>query len=202
MARPHKQGVDYFPLDCHMNDGMKLIEAEFGLVGFGIVIKLWQKIYSGKGYYTEWARDVALVFARDNSVGANVVHEVVRACFSRGIFDQGMYEKFGILTSEGVQERYFKAIERRSFEKIDRRYLLITIPSDTVSADNNGVFVDNNSVNVDNNSTNKSKVNKSKENYAYSARGRAGEGKGESCQGSFDTDSFFDAAVKRSLGGA
>ena len=192
MARPHKQGVDYFPLDCHMNDGMKLIEAEFGLVGFGIVVKLWQKIYSGKGYYTEWARDVALVFAKDNSVGANVVHEVVRACFSRGIFDQGMYKRFGILTSEGVQERYFKATERRSFEKIDRRYLLITIPSDTVSADNNSVFVDNNA-------TNKSKVNKSKVYCSTARDARASE---KSNQGSFGTDEFFDAAVRKSLGGA
>ncbi len=197
MARPLKQGVDYFPLDCHMNDNIKLIQAEFGLVGFAIVIKLWQKIYSGKGYYTEWVPDVALMFAGDNGVGVNVVQEVVRACLSRGIFDQGMYKKFKILTSDGVQMRYFKAIERRSFEKIDQRYLLVAIPFEGVNADNNGVFVDNNSVNVDSNTTNKSKVNKSK--VSSIAQAREGEND-KPKQGSFDTDSFYDAAVKRSLG--
>lgn len=199
MARPGKLGVDYFPLDCHMNDAMKLIQAEFGLVGFAIVVKLWQKIYSGKGYYTEWARDVALMFAQQNAVGVNVVHEVVRACLDRGIFDQGMYKKFGILTSDGVQTRYFKATERRTFEKIDQRYLLVAIPLKVVNADNNGVFVDNNSVNVDNNSTNKSKVNKNKEYCSIARDARANE---KSNQGSFDTDEFFDAAVRKSLGGA
>lgn len=198
MARPLKQGVDYFPLDCHMNDAIKLIQAEFGLVGFAIVIKLWQKIYSGKGYYTEWVPDVALMFAGDNGVGVNVVQEVVRACLSRGIFDQGMYKKFRILTSDGVQERYFKATERRSFEKIDHRYLLVAIPFEGVNADNNCVFADNNSVNVDDNTTNKKKVNKSK--VLSIARDARAEENHKPKQGSFDTESFFNAAVKRSLG--
>ena len=163
------------------------------------MIKLWQKIYGGKGYYTEWSPDVALMFAGENGVGVNVVQEVVRACLNRGIFDQGMYKKFKILTSDGVQTRYFKAIERRSFEKIDQRYLLVAIPSEGVNADNNGVFVDNNSVNVDNNHTNKSKVNKSKD-LSIARDAREGEKeKYEPKQGSFDTDSFFDAAVSTTL---
>ena len=101
MARPIKEGLDYFSLDCHMNDAMKLIQAEFGLVGYAVVIKLWQKIYSDKGYYTKWGRDVALLFAQENGVGGNVVQEVVRICLQRGIFDQAMFKEHGILTSDG-----------------------------------------------------------------------------------------------------
>lgn len=162
MARPIKQGVDYFPLDCHMNDAMKLIQAEFGLVGYAVVIKLWQKIYSGKGYYTEWGRDVALVFADNNRVGANVVQEVVRICLKRGIFDQRMFDEYGILTSDGIQERFAEATTRRTFVEADRRYLLIPAPFNWVFDSNNPINVDNNSVNVDNNS--QRKENKSKEN--------------------------------------
>lgn len=197
MARPVKQGVDYFPLDCHMNDEMKLIQAEFGLVGYAVVIKLWQKIYSGKGYYTEWGRDVALMFAQNNGVGGNVVQEVVRGCLKRGIFDQRMYDEYGILTSDGIQERFAEATERRTFVKADRRYLLITAPSNWVFDDNNSINVDNNSVNVDNNAQSKEK--KSKLNYSYSASGRAGAGARETGS-SFDMDDFFAAAVKRALG--
>lgn len=193
MARPLKQGVDYFPLDCHMNDEMKLIQAEFGLVGYAVVIKLWQKIYSGKGYYTEWGRDVALMFAQNNGVGGNVVQEVVRSCLNRGIFDQRMFDEYGILTSDGIQERFAEATERRTFVKADRRYLLISAPSNWVFDNNNPINVDNNAVNVDNNP--QSKVNKSKVNNSCISRKREKKG-------SFDTDDFFEAAVKRALGEA
>ena len=200
MARPLKQGVDYFPLDCHMNDAMKLIQAEFGLVGYAVVIKLWQKIYSGKGYYTEWGRDVALVFADNNKVGVNVVQEVVRICLRRGIFDQRMFDEYGILTSDGIQERFAEATARRTFVEADRRYLLIPAPFNWVFDSNNPINVDNNMVNVDNNHTNKSKVNKSKD-LSIARDAREGEKeKYEPKQGSFDTASFFDKAVKRSLG--
>ena len=62
MARQTKSGIDYFPLDVSMNDSMKLIEAEFGLKGFAVVVKLWQKIYGGEGYYCEWTEEVDFNF--------------------------------------------------------------------------------------------------------------------------------------------
>jgi hypothetical protein len=103
-----------------------------------------------------------LMFASECGVGVNIVKEVIYACFRRGLFDRQMYDQYQILTSEGIQERYAEATERRSFQKIDGRYLLIPIPK-------NWVYVDNNLINVDNNSENdvdntQSKVNKSKVN--------------------------------------
>lgn len=197
MARPIKEGLDYFSLDCHMNDAMKLIQAEFGLVGYAVVIKLWQKIYSDKGYYTKWGRDVALLFAQENGVGGNVVQEVVRICLQRGIFDQSMLKEHGILTSDGIQKRFAEGTARRTSVKIDRRYLLIVAPENWVFVDNNSINVDNNSINVDNNT--QSKVKESKVKYLYNAQARAGEND-KPKQGSFDTDSFFESAVRRSLG--
>ena len=120
-----KSGVDYFPLDVTLNDNFKLIEAEFGLTGFGVVVKLYQKIYGGRGYYTEWTNEVALLFAREIGLGGNAVSEIVRASIKRGIFDETLYEKYGILTSEGIQRRYFKAVSRRKEIELNERYLLV-----------------------------------------------------------------------------
>ena len=50
MARPQKEGLDYFPVDCYFDDKLKLLEAEFKLVGLGIIVHLWKKIYGEKGY--------------------------------------------------------------------------------------------------------------------------------------------------------
>ena len=59
-----KSGIDYFPLDVALDEKFELIEAEFGLTGFGVVVKLLQKIYGGQGYYAEWTKEVALLFAK------------------------------------------------------------------------------------------------------------------------------------------
>ena len=36
-------GIPYFPLDVHLEDNIALIEAEFGLTGFAVIVKLYQK---------------------------------------------------------------------------------------------------------------------------------------------------------------
>ena len=62
MARPLKEGIDYFSLDCYMDDKIRMIQAEFGLKGFAIIVKLWQMIYREHGYYCEWNEERELLF--------------------------------------------------------------------------------------------------------------------------------------------
>lgn len=58
-----KEGLDYFSLDVNMNDKMEMVEAEYGLKAFAIMIKLFQKIYS-KGYYLKWDEKQKLLFKK------------------------------------------------------------------------------------------------------------------------------------------
>lgn len=167
MARPIKQGLDYFTLDCHFDDKVELVIAEFGMTGLGILIRLFQKIYSENGYYCCWDDDVALLFSRNNGVGGNVVSEVINACLRRGVFDCEMYKRCSILTSKGIQKRYLEAATRRKSIEWKKDYLLISIPTENINVDNNAVNVSNNAVNDSNNSqikVNKSKLNKTKVN--------------------------------------
>lgn len=108
MARPLKSGLDYFPLDVHFDDPVELIEAEFGLEGFAILIKLWQKIYSN-GYYIKWDSDAVLLFSRKISSDINLVNSIVNSCFLRNLFNKDIYDMYGILTSTGIQKRYLNA---------------------------------------------------------------------------------------------
>ena len=163
MARPLKGGVDYFPLDCHFSDSVKLLQAEFGMTGLGVLIKLWQKIYGDKGYFCEWNKEVALLFAQEVGLGGNTVSEIIRACLRRGIFHQKMFDEYGILTSKGIQERYLAATNRRKEAGIFEGYALVecalTGENDdkaTVNADNNRVIEGNNR---------QSKVKETKANY-------------------------------------
>jgi len=166
MARPHKVGLDYFPLDVQCCDKIGLIESEFGLLGFGIIVRLWQLIYRQQGYYTEWNDDVMLMFAKNNCVGVNVVSEVVKASvFRRGIFDKTLYEKHGILTSVGIQKRYLEVASRRAEVSIKPEYRLIVVNHNSINVDNNRDNVDNNRDNDSNNATKESKLKESKLKY-------------------------------------
>lgn len=113
MARPLKDGLDYFQLDCHMDDKVKLVEAEHGIIGFAVVVKIYQKIYGGMGYYCRWDDDVAMLFAKECGVECDALSAIIDSAVRRGIFDKGMYENFGMLTSAGIQRRYLNAVNRR-----------------------------------------------------------------------------------------
>ena len=163
MGRFLKDGVDYFTLECHLEDNVKLVEAEFGIKGFGVIIKLWQKIYSDKGYYTRWSRPVALMFARDCGVGIGVVEEVVKASLREGIFDQRLYESYAILTSRGIQKRYAEATRKRDFVKFEKEYLLIAAPKNAIYSAINAEYSAKNEIFDGNSNVNESKYQKENE---------------------------------------
>lgn len=124
MARPIKDGVDYFPLDVHLDDKFKFIEIKFKLEGFAILIKLFQKIYS-YGYWYKWTEDEMLIFADENRVDVSTVKNVVDEAIIREIFDKELYEKCNILTSKGIQNRYKEIVKRRKNVNVIEEYLLI-----------------------------------------------------------------------------
>ena len=119
------EGISYFPLNVHLGNKFELIEAEFGLTGFAVIVKLFQRIYGERGYYCEWTNDVALLFSKSVGLGYNVVSEILSASIKRGIFDKDIFYKYHVLTSKGIQERYFEAVSRRKNVEVKKEYLLV-----------------------------------------------------------------------------
>ena len=84
MARPVKQNLDYFPLDCNLDQKFQLLEAEHGITGFGIIIRLLQTIYGEEGYYIKWDRDTEILFASkiildgDINIKINKIRAVIK----------------------------------------------------------------------------------------------------------------------------
>ena len=125
MPRPQKAGIEYFPLDVENDDKLDLIEAEFGLTGFAVIVKLYQRIYK-LGYYCEWNDEVALLFGKRLGTGGKAVSEIVSAAIRRKLFDEEIYRKYGVLTSRGIQKRYFEIVARRKNVEVEQRYLLVS----------------------------------------------------------------------------
>lgn len=157
MARPIKQGLDYFPLDVGFLQDVKIrrIIRACGIQSIPILISLLSNIYRNDGYYLLWDSDMPFLIADEVGVSEGAVVETVEKAVQVDFFNANMYKKYSVLTSAGIQKRFFDAVTRRSIVRYDARFMLINI-----NVYNNSVNVYNNPVNVDNNP--QSKVKKSK----------------------------------------
>lgn len=182
MARPQKNGLDYFPLDVDIDqdDKIALIEAQHGVIGFAIVIKLLMKIYKNS-YFYEWTEKEQLLFSKRINVDINSINVVINDCIKWGLFDSNLLETKKILTSKGVQARYLEAVGRRTKVEIRKEYLLLD--KNIVNVNKNLVIVDINSNNeeVSDSINPQSKVKKSKVK-----KSKVNNNKEDSCSGDFN----------------
>ncbi|GKV54266.1 DNA damage-inducible protein DnaD [Sporosarcina sp. NCCP-2222] len=173
MARPQKLGLDYFPLDVDIDqdDKIQLVEALHGTTGFAVVIKLLMRIYK-EGYYYDWTEMEQLLFARRVNVDINLLNDIVNDCIKYGLFDEKLFEKYKILTSNGIQERYFEASKRRKNITLVNQYMLINDSKivnaniNRVNVDINGEVVDGNDAESTQNKVKESKEEESKQQHA------------------------------------
>ena len=154
--------MDSFLLDCHTNDNISEIEAEYGVKGFAIVVRLWQKIYCEKGYYCEWIDRSPLLFLTNwfggnSGVTVNLIMDIVSRCLKNGIFNAKMHEDYSILTSERIQTQYFDVVKRRECIPVKKEYLLISVDKIKGIVYENDVSVNRNAKNVCRNETSKGK---------------------------------------------
>ena len=157
MARPQKIGLDYFPVDCNPDKKLKAVIRKFGAEGFGVVIGLYQHIYS-EGYFIEYTNDFSEDFALEINVDDQVLDDVLHFCLKRGLFNYNLFKSDRVLTSSGIQKRYLLATERRKCTQINNHNL--------VNVNNNPIDVNNNKINECRSTQSKvkeSKVKKSKE---------------------------------------
>lgn len=162
MARPQKSGLDYFSLDVVMSDEVEIIEAQFGLPGFALLIKLYQKIYS-EGYYLQWGDREQILFSNRVNVDKNLLTSIIDECIKWNLFDAKLYQKYQILTSRRIQTQYFSATYKRTGLEAIKEYLLIDI-SDRSNVVLIGVSDINNllTTNISPNKSTQSKVKESK----------------------------------------
>lgn len=127
MARPTKQGIDYFPLDCAFDDKTEMYLIEKGAAGLAVLITIWQMIYSNHGYYVNDGEDLRLIVKKRIDVGINEVSDCINCAIKRGLFCESMQTTYGILTSKAIQKRYFDAAKKKRAINIVSDYALIDV---------------------------------------------------------------------------
>lgn len=130
MARPPKKGIDYsgwsvtiFDNDTKMD---KLLDAH-GWIGFGVYFYLCQRAYGGEGYFYRWGYDDCASTSRKmgGGVSSGTVKEAVGYCLQIGLFDKGLFDRWGVLTSRGIQRRYWEVVKERDVRSVISDYWLL-----------------------------------------------------------------------------
>lgn len=136
MARPKKQGLDYFPLDVNVDNKIEILESEYGILGFGFIVRLFQKIYAN-GYYLEWNEYSPILLKKEIGIEKEKINEFIEFCLEINIFDKKLYSEYNILTSRGIQKRYFTVCKRRKEIELIKEYLLVKPQEYGVNVGNN-----------------------------------------------------------------
>ena len=131
MARPTKTGLDYYPMDVGFlrDKKVRLLRSEFGASSVLFVLYVLGKVYEGDGYFLRWDKDELLLAADELREQPTYISEVLQGCLTRSLFDERVFQMFGVLTSAGIQRRYLRGCEKRDVITIVSEYWLLNIGS-------------------------------------------------------------------------
>lgn len=160
MARPVKQGIDYFPFDVDFFSDIKIrkIARACGSQATSILICLLCNIYKDNGYYILWDEDLPFVIADTVGVSEGAVKEVIYKALQVDFFDQNIYNKYQVLTSYGIQKRFKSAVYKRESIEYIEEYMVSDVRNNVSDVKNKVTDARSTQSKVK-----KSKVKKSKE---------------------------------------
>ena len=119
MARPSKQGLDYFPFDVDFDTNAKTeaVMGGFGAKGVLSMIYLLSAVYQN-GYFLRWDKLKQMQLAnRVSGSTPELVNQIVNRLIDYGTFDKELFDSAKVLTSQRIQSTYLDATKRRKQPK-------------------------------------------------------------------------------------
>ena len=169
MARPRKDGLDYFPLDVNFLSDLKIkkIIRAYGAQAVAVVMSILTTIYRDNGYFATYDDDLIFIIADELKLEDSYVKNVIEKLIEVDFLSKEQKEKNNILTSIGIQERYLKACERRVKTTLNATYNLLNDSSNelpqTEITDKEGFCIQKpHSTGVNDSKSTQSKVKESK----------------------------------------
>lgn len=120
MGRPLKKGLAYFPMDTDLVGDRKIqrLLLEYGSEGLAAFVTVLCEIYRSNGYYISVDDGFYFDIGFSLHVDEKRIKEIILYCVKIRLFDAKMLKDKSILTSSGIQNRYFE-ICKRSKNQID-----------------------------------------------------------------------------------
>lgn len=121
MARPRKEGLDYFPhdVDASIDEKLEALETLHGVEGYAFYFKLLERIYRAGGFWRVSDAETPQIFGQKRMHWSTETcqerwQKLLDSCLKYGLFDIKAYEEEGVLTSDGIQERVFEVTRKRN----------------------------------------------------------------------------------------
>ena len=133
MARPQKDGLDYFPFDVDFMKDTKVrrIARTFGCTGTMAIVMLFTDIYRTRGYYMNWDEDTCFDLSETLQCDPELAAKIVDACVLAKIFNVDLFQDKAVLTSAAIQLRYLKINQDCKRQRtINPEFSLIELPQE------------------------------------------------------------------------
>lgn len=133
MARPQKDGLDYFPFDVDFMKDTKVrrIARTFGCTGTMAIVVLFTDIYRTRGYYMNWDEDTCFDLSENLQCDPELAAKIVDACVLAKIFNVDLFQDKAVLTSAAIQLRYLKINQDCKRQRtINPEFSLIELPQE------------------------------------------------------------------------
>lgn len=116
MARPRKDGLEYFPHDVFASSDEKIepLLLLFGAKGYAFYFLHLEYIYRRPDVsFCVSDAETRQILCNKLQISEQEYDSILNACLRRGCFDKEHYEKTGCLTSSGIKKRAKVVIEKR-----------------------------------------------------------------------------------------
>lgn len=140
MARPKKEGLDYFSLDTNFfsaDPNIKILKSRYSSDGIVLYLYLLCEIYREHGYYLEYNDDLEFLVMEDLKMSQDKVRQIMAYLFSRSLLRKIKCSKLvvpvTIITSAGIQKRFQLMVKSRAVKtavEVEKGFWLLS-PEET-----------------------------------------------------------------------
>lgn len=123
MARPRKEGMDYFPHDTDAANDEKIeaLRALYGNDGYAFYFIMLERIYRTPSFELKVSdAETRQILSRKIAITEEKFNQILLTALRWNCFDNEAYEKRGVLTSDGIKKRAQIVVEKRV--KMRKRY--------------------------------------------------------------------------------
>lgn len=129
MSRTQEQGIDYFPfaVDFFSDNTIRILKARYGTDGIAICVFLFCMIYR-EGFYIKADNDLPYIISAELNISVGTVQQVMTFLTERSLLTSILLDPDTILTSDGIQSRWQRAIASRAAKtpiEVDSRIWLL-----------------------------------------------------------------------------
>lgn len=135
--------LEFVPIDIDMADDPKVSylmdtagagDAAARFAAYGRLVLVMQRVYHD-GFYLSYGKFERIKLAKDAGMSADELDGFIESCIDAELFDAEMFREHRVLTSRGIQARYFRARKTKAVADEDAPFVLGSAAPERVRED-------------------------------------------------------------------